>query len=120
MDKQMHTPGPWQVGYLDTHGQAVVVGEHIEIATCWHHCVRAIEKEMHANARLIAAAPEMYLLIERAGRAITDMFEQLMWGNWQDDHGHAVSMNQQMLALRPVVGEMIELRAAIARAKEQA
>jgi hypothetical protein len=54
-----HTPGPWGVAYLDKNGQAVVKGEHIEIATCWHHCVGAIEKEMHANARLIAAAPEL-------------------------------------------------------------
>ncbi len=54
-----HTPGPWEVAYYDKNGQAVVKSEHIEIATCWHHCVGAIEKEMKANARLIAAAPEL-------------------------------------------------------------
>ena len=54
-----HTPGPWGVAYKDKHGQSVVKNEHIEIATCWHHCVGEIEKEMHANARLIAAAPDL-------------------------------------------------------------
>lgn len=48
--KAKHTPGPWRVGYLDCNGQSVVMGEHIEIATCWHHSVGSIEKEMHAKA----------------------------------------------------------------------
>jgi hypothetical protein len=34
------------------------MNDHIEIATCWHHCVEGIRQEMEANARLIAAAPE--------------------------------------------------------------
>ena len=54
-----HTPGPWMVAYIDRHGQAVVKAGHIEIATCWNHSVDGIEKEMHNNARLIAAAPDL-------------------------------------------------------------
>jgi len=54
-----HTSGPWSVDQLDDNGQRVVRGEHIEIATCWHHCVGSIEKEMEANAHLIAAAPDL-------------------------------------------------------------
>ena len=65
-----HTPGPWYVGQDDTNGQAIVRGEHIEIATCWHHCVGSIEKEMRANARLIAAAPEMLDALRRAAMAL--------------------------------------------------
>lgn len=53
------TPGPWAVAYDDQHGQAVVKGEHTEIATCWHHSVGSIEKQMRANARLIARAPDL-------------------------------------------------------------
>ena len=60
-----YTPGPWDVGYLDINSQRVVVGEHIEICTCWHHSVEAIEREMEANARLIAAAPEMLEALKR-------------------------------------------------------
>ena len=58
-----HTPGPWKIDYLDKNGQRVVRGEHIEICTCWHHCV--IEQEMEANAHLIAAAPAMYAVLTR-------------------------------------------------------
>ena len=59
MSGAKHTPGPWRVDYLDRNGQAVVSGEHTEVATCWHHCVGALEKEMRANAPLIAAAPDL-------------------------------------------------------------
>src|SRR5579863_9751596 len=48
-DKVKHTEGPWEVGDLDKNGQRIVRAEHIEIATCWHHCVGSIEKEMEAN-----------------------------------------------------------------------
>jgi len=58
------TPGPWEVGTDDTNGQAIVRNQHIEVATCWHHCVGSIEKEMRANAHLIAAAPELYEALE--------------------------------------------------------
>lgn len=52
------TPGKWIVAYDDHNGQAVVSGEHTEVATCWHHSVGSIEKQMRANARLIASAPD--------------------------------------------------------------
>jgi hypothetical protein len=68
-----HTPGPWEVAYLDKNGQAVVKAEHIEIATCWHHCVGSIEKQMQANARLIAAAPELLEALQEAYGAPTDL-----------------------------------------------
>ena len=48
----------------DANGQRIVRGEHIEVATCWHHCVGSIEKEMEANARLIAAAPDMLAALQ--------------------------------------------------------
>lgn len=60
MSGVQHTPGPWRVGDLNRNGERVVLAEHIEICTCWHHCVSSIEAEMEINARLIAAAPEMY------------------------------------------------------------
>jgi hypothetical protein len=53
------TEGPWEVIEPDENGQAVVKGRHTEVATCWHHCVVQIEKQMHANAALIAAAPDL-------------------------------------------------------------
>lgn len=59
MTDTAHTPGPWEVAYLDHAEQRVVRAEHYEVCTCWHHSVGSIEKEMEANARLIAAAPEL-------------------------------------------------------------
>jgi hypothetical protein len=69
-----YTKGPWRVAYDDHNGQAVVSGEHTEVCTCWHHCVVSIEKQMRANARLIAAAPE---LVE-ALRASTEWLEAVL------------------------------------------
>ncbi len=59
-----HTPGPWKVAGDDINGQAIVRGEHVEIATCWHHCLGSLEIQMRANARLIAAAPELLEALE--------------------------------------------------------
>lgn len=61
-----HTPGPWDVDYLDKHGQRVVRSQHIEVCTCWHHSVGSIEREMEANAQLIAAAPELLAMLKMA------------------------------------------------------
>ena len=60
-----HTPGPWKVAYYDKNEQAVVKATNAqEIATCWHHCVRPLEIEMKANARLIAAAPDLLAMLK--------------------------------------------------------
>lgn len=54
-----HTKAPWRVDGVDNCAQPIVSAEHFEIATCWHHGVGSIEQEAHANAHLIAAAPDM-------------------------------------------------------------
>jgi hypothetical protein len=59
MTDTQHTPGPWTVAEDDINGQAIVRGRHTEIATCWHHCLGSLEIQMRANARLIAAAPDL-------------------------------------------------------------
>lgn len=48
-----HTPGPWQAGQ---HGQHIVSAGEIPIAHCPYV---GIDDEHHANARLIAAAPDL-------------------------------------------------------------
>ena len=58
------TPGPWRSDYLDRNGQRTVSAEHFEVCTCWHHSVGSIEKEMEANARLIAAAPDLFAALD--------------------------------------------------------
>ena len=64
------TPGPWAVAYLDRNDQRVVQAEYIEICTCWHHSIGSIGQEMEANARLIAAAPEMYEALKALVNAV--------------------------------------------------
>lgn len=64
MTDTQHTPGPWTVAEDDINGQAIVRGRHTEIATCWHHCLGSLEIQMRANARLIAAAPELLEALE--------------------------------------------------------
>lgn len=60
---------------------------------------------------------EMYDLIEKFGTAVTDMFEQMIKGNWTDDHDHDVQNNSAMRALTPLINEAISLRAKIAEAQ---
>lgn len=69
-----HTPGPWTARFIDAQGQPVVSAEHYEVATCWHHCVGSIEKEALANARLIAAAPDLL----EALKTCRSVIDQLM------------------------------------------
>lgn len=69
MDKQQHTPGPWDVtpsGYhvYDEHGNVT--------ADCAQPDIGSLE-ERKANARLIAAAPELLAMVER----LTDARENI-------------------------------------------
>jgi len=95
-----HTPGPWREAYNDENGQAVVSGENSEIATCWHHCVGALEQQMRANARLIAAAPDLL-------RELADLVDWL-------------TTNQRTIEGEFDMAELLApARAAIARATTQ-
>lgn len=69
-----HTPGPWSFGGKSQEGQTVVyaVNPHHRgeewVADCntGHHSA----KECVANARLIAAAPEMLATVENLARVL--------------------------------------------------
>ncbi len=39
-------------------------------------------------------------IIGKLGDGVANMFEQLIHGNWVDDHGHKVTMNAAMIALK--------------------
>jgi hypothetical protein len=56
-----HTPGPWCVAGTDQNLQPIVstVKGDLELVTCWHHCIGSMETQAHANARLIASAPDL-------------------------------------------------------------
>lgn len=63
-----HTPGPWEVGYQglsiygpDRHGTTLVIARSLD--TSRQHCD---PQEAQANARLIAAAPELLECCQQA------------------------------------------------------
>lgn len=65
MDKLKHTPGPWAVDYNGTIGHIKTLcnpEEHTKTVIKYRYnlCEEILtEEEIQANARLIAAAPEM-------------------------------------------------------------
>lgn len=58
-------------------------------------------------------AEDMYDVIGELGDAIADMFEQMINGNWIDDHGHDLVLNQQMISLQRPIQKAIDLRKKI-------
>lgn len=75
--ERLATAGPWHVGRLDQLGQRIVESEHIELFTGWHHCVGSIEKEMEANAQLIAALRNHAKALIASARLVEEMEEAL-------------------------------------------
>lgn len=59
-----HTPGPWVVKD-DGEGPHIMAGE-IDIATAVGPFANGQQQEAEANARLIAAAPELLSIAQRA------------------------------------------------------
>ncbi len=59
------------------------------------------------------AAKELHAMVWKFGDAATDVFEQMLKGNWKDDQGHDVKMNQAMFVLADVVKSAIALNATI-------
>lgn len=49
-------------------------------------------------------------LLQTVGDGIVAMFEQMIEGNWRDDHDHDVKMNVAMMNLQTVVQEVMEFR----------
>jgi hypothetical protein len=81
-----HTPGPWETGDVQwmtnqrTHvgySYRPITAGTWEVATVWED---ACDKEMAANVRLIAAAPDMLAALLR----VREVFEQLSEGDWRE------------------------------------
>lgn len=65
-----HTPGPWNICGDDRHEQPMITAATgALIAVCAHECVKP-RGELRANARLIAAAPELAAALASALRWI--------------------------------------------------
>ena len=75
MSDMKFTPGPWDLGDECNSGAEVCIGE--TVATVgrdhWMTGNYVIERdEMRANARLIAAAPELYEMLDRIWHECSD------------------------------------------------
>jgi len=90
-----HTPGPWSP-YFYTRNQRLKLGDWLFLRDDGHHPVplngtRREVPESAANARLIAAAPEMLAALIEAYTAITYMMSN-------EDCGGASSALDQVIA----------------------
>lgn len=115
MDNQQHTPGPWEIS---DHRLKTPIGagpKHIAMVAyfdCGAGDPRSISPSEHnANARLIAAAPELLEALEEALRKMGEDEEQIE-GEW----GHSRTL-QQMEAEGDLSEAIVKARAAIAKAK---
>ncbi len=71
-----------------------------------------IQAEIEAERdRLALANAELKPLLQNIGDGIVNMFDQLVRGNWRDDHDHDVKMNVHMLNLQDVLKQIMRFRA---------
>ena len=106
-----HTPGPWEaiddrqvvtlaeVETGRTYGYGCENDFVCDLNDSEYHQYRS-DKEQAANARLIAAAPELL-------EALNDL---LVWADWHSDRRRSVSMDE------PNTGALEKARAALAKA----
>ena len=72
MKEMKHTPGPWRIGTAPPNGEqaiGTIRGMMVAVATTGV----GMEKETLANARLIAAAPELLEALKLAANALDKM-----------------------------------------------
>ncbi len=87
--KTEHTKGPWHVGITDSQS---VRADGLLVATM--ACQR---KEWQANARLIAAAPELLEALERA--------VDIIQGEWPEEQWAEQGMPAMLAAIKKAKGE---------------
>lgn len=72
MEEMKHTPGPWRIGTAPPNGEqtiGTIRGMMVAVATTGV----GMEEETLANARLIAAAPELLEALKLAANALDKM-----------------------------------------------
>ena len=94
-----HTPGPW---FLRNGGAGSVGTEEQMVACCYGDDPECrVDERMQANARLIAAAPEMFDALIKAEKVLLEL--EHMTGGGDDEIN--------------IESEILTVRAAIAKAK---
>jgi hypothetical protein len=83
MTKAKHTDGPWTVESSNEGGFVIEKDGYLVIASRGPHEKRA--NEMLANARLIAAAPELLAALEGFLAMYIAAANSGDWGNWNPE-----------------------------------
>ena len=66
MSEAKHTPGPWRASlWKERQGDTPCVMAHGTPIAILHNCMITTDEERKANARLIAAAPELLEALEK-------------------------------------------------------
>lgn len=104
--KTQHTQGPWRVDVQGSYGDQVFSENGMIVADCkWTEDV--LEKRV-ANARLIAAAPELLAALERVTAVL----------NTASNMAYSASQREPVIVeLQTSGGALIAARAALAKAK---
>jgi len=89
-----HTPGPWRVGENDRNDQPTVYGENEAwlVAVVPHGCLGSMEATAAANARLIAAAPDLLDAAERLLEHFSDSLPDHLVEEFKDAVSKAVTL----------------------------
>jgi hypothetical protein len=75
---EQHTPGPWVWGYYGMNDEWVRTGDGEAVVPVGYN-----QSEREANARLIAAAPELLAALKRAIEVLDA--EGITYGNCDDE-----------------------------------
>jgi len=89
-----HTPGPWSTHPMASCGVWAVNGIHVA-ATGGDMADDADPDEQEANAKLIAAAPDLYVALQQILNEYVNVRE---WNNWDVDGDEAVIAARAALA----------------------
>jgi hypothetical protein len=97
------------IGVLLGYGQPEVCGRKdmpLVAAGPKEDLARLLEITKDATVK----ASELTILEDRIGDIATDLFEQMLKGNWRDDHGHDVGKNIKMAELKQIVEGILKAR----------
>jgi len=110
-----HTPGPW---HISKSGQYIRKNDGPNWPA-WNIAeMNQATDAAHANARLIAAAPELLAACEASLRDLSDL--ERHWANEAESFDHPVEKDERRMALDNLAATrrvIAQIRAAIAKAR---
>jgi hypothetical protein len=106
-----HTPGAWHIGTVDRSSKEIIIfgpGAYVDFDDVDHD-------EQEANARLIAAAPDLLAAAEH-GLSLAGGWREAI-GEIEDWCSEPVRLKNMLAAIHQIDGWAAQARAAIVKAK---